>query len=198
MIEIQFPFPHRYQIEEVGEFPGTCEPHSLLFYFPKPKGRPEHDGLWLKVHDEKGNSWIGVFKHGYPSPPAFSRVISTPDPQRACVISNGSAYIVKTDQPELWESIPVFPILDVRFVKKHELLVFSDHTGLAVYGNSGLAWKSPRICWDDLKILSVTENTIRGTGYDAPNSRESEFAVDLRTGRPLLSPLMPKLDKPMQ
>lgn len=189
MIEIQFPFPHLYEIEEVVEFPGTGAFPEPLLYFPEPKGRPEHDGLWLKVRDKSSKSWIGVFKFGYSSPPAFSRVISTPDPQRICVISNGSAYMVKTDQPELWESIPVLPVLDVRPIKEHGLLIFSDYTRLAAYDSSGFSWQSPRVCWDDLKILNVTENTIEGVGYDPTNchgSHQLNFAVDLRTGRSLL------------
>lgn len=196
MIEIQFPFPHRYEIEEVGEFRGTGAFPEPLFYFPEPKGRPEHDGLRLKVHGENGRSWIGVFKFGYSSPPAFSRVISTPDPQRICVISNGSAYMVKTDQPKLWESIPVIPVLDVRPIKEHGLLIFSDYTRLAAYGSSGLAWQSSHLCLDDLKILTVTENIIEGTGHYPPNSRESKFVVDLKTGRSLVSPIIPDAHKP--
>ena len=98
------------------------------------------------------------------------------------------AYIVRVDQPEVWEEIPVIPVLDVRQIPEKKLLVFSDFIRLAGYGIDGLAWLSPRVCWDGLKIDRVTHDTIEGTGYDPAFSVKPEFRfiVDLKTGRSLL------------
>jgi len=188
MLETDMAFPHSYVVEELGELPGTGSLVLPLLYFPPAKTRPEHDGWWLKITAATGKAWIGVFAFGYSSPPAFSRVVSTPDPTRVCVISRGAAYIVKADQPEIWEQIPAIPELDLRSLPEHQLFVFSDFTTLAAYGSDGLAWRSPRVCWDELKILKVTHTTIEGTGYDPTNSvsNESRFAVDIGTGRSLL------------
>jgi hypothetical protein len=188
MLETDMAFSHSYAVEELGELPGTGSLVLPLLYFPTPKTRPEHDGLWLKITAATGKAWIGVFAFGYSSPPAFSRVVSTPDPTRVCVISRGAAYIVKADEPKIWEQIPVIPVLDLRSLPERQLLVFSDFTRLAAYGSSGLVWRSPRVCWDELKILTVTHSAIEGTGYDPTNSSSSEsrFAVDVRTGRSLL------------
>jgi hypothetical protein len=190
MLELDLALPHSYEVEELAELPGTGKFAVPLIFFPSPKNRPEHDGLWLKVKPANGRGWIGVFAFGYSSPPAFSRVLSSLDPNRVCVISNGAAYIVKADEPEVWEQIPVTPVLDVRPILEQGLLVFSDFIQLAAYGSSGLAWQSPRVCWDGLKIVSTTRETIEGTGYDPTNSltRESRFVVDLKTGRSLLPP----------
>ena len=118
----------------------------------------------------------------------FSRVVSTPDPDCVCVISGSAGYTVKVDKPEMWETI-VIPVLSVRLLAEHQLLVFADFTSLAAYGKNGLIWRSPRLCWDELKILNVTHDTIEGTGYDPTDSisNESRFAVDIVTGRSLLS-----------
>jgi hypothetical protein len=190
MLEIDLTLPHSYEVQELGELPGTGKFTVPLVYFPRPQGRPEHDGLWLKVGSNKGRSWIGVFKFGYTSPPAFSRVVSSPDPNRVCAISNGAAYVVKADEPEIWERIPILPVLDVRLIPEHSLLVFSDFTRLAAYGRSGLAWQSPRVCWDGLKIGNVTHEIIEGTGYDPTHSttHELRFVVDVKTGNSLLPP----------
>ena len=99
---------------------------------------------------------------------------------------------MKADEPENWEQIPVIPVLDVGQIPEERLLVFSDFIRLAAYGCNGLVWQSPRVCWDGPKIVSVTRETIEGTGYDPTNSitHESRFAVALKTGRSLLpSPL---------
>lgn len=188
MLEIDLALAHSYEVQELGELPGTGELAAPLIYFPPARNRPEHNGLWLKVRAAGGREWIGVFKFGFESPSALCRVVSSPDPNRVCVISSGAAYVVKADEPEVWEEIPIIPVLDVRWIPEHGLLVFSDCDSLAAYGSRGLAWHSPRVCYDELKIARVTSETIEGTGYDPTNSitHESRFAVDLKTGRSLL------------
>lgn len=126
---------------------------------------------------------------GYSSPPAFSRVVSSRDPDRLCVIANGAAYVVKSDEPDVWDKIPVIPVLDVRLVPERGLIVFSDFIRLAAYRRGTVAWRSPRVCWDELKILRITGKAIEGVGYDPTNSvtHELPFSVDLETGRSLLS-----------
>ena len=197
MLQFDLVLPHSYEIEELSELPGTGTFDVPVLYFPRPKNRPEHDGLWLKVWDASGSSWIGVFAFGYSSPPAFSRVMSSPDQKRACIISRGAAYVVKTDEPETWEQVPIVPVLDARLIPEHQLIVFADFTRLAAYGSSGLAWRSPRVCWDELKILDVTPDTIEGTGYDLANLGVSRFAVDARTGRSLYPPPVSTDGKPL-
>jgi hypothetical protein len=188
MLEIDLTLPHLYEVEEIGELPGTGKFAVPLIFFPPAKRRPEHEGLWLRVSAANGKSWIGVFAYAHPSSYPLSRVVSSPDPGRLCVVAKGRAYIVKADEPEAWEQIPVGPVLDVRLIPEKGLLVFSDFTRLAAYGTTGLAWQSSRLCWDGLRIVSVTRDTIEGSGYDPTNSitHESRFVVDLKTGRSLL------------
>jgi hypothetical protein len=103
-----------------------------------------------------------------------------------CVISRGAAYVVNTDNPGSWEQIPVMPVLDVRSIPARQLLVFADFTRLAAYGNNGLVWRSPQICWDELKIHSLADGRIEGVGYDPTSLGKSRFTVDIDTGRSLL------------
>jgi hypothetical protein len=187
VLDIDLSYPRSYEVEELREISGMGKLDEGVFYIPRPKSRPGHDGLWLKIRAEKGNSWVGVFAFGYGSPPAFSRVLSSPDPDRLCIVSKGAAYIVKAGEPENWEQVPVAPVLDVRLVAEHQLLVFADFSSLAAYGSKGLVWQSPRVCWDELRIVTVTSDRIVGTGYDPTNLGEPKpFAVDIRTGRSLL------------
>jgi hypothetical protein len=188
MLQIDFTFPHAYEVEEVRELPGTGKLNVPVIFFPQPKSRPEHDGLWLRVSAASGRKWIGVFKFGYSAPPVVSRVVSSPDPNRVCVLSEGAAYLVRADEPEAWERIPATPVLDVRCVLEQGLLILADFTHMAALDRNGLVWQSPRVCWDGLKIVSITSETIEGTGYDPTSSHESRFLVDLKTGRSLLPP----------
>jgi hypothetical protein len=187
MFEHDLVFPHSYEVEGLPELPGSGGFDVAVHYFPPPKNRPDHNGLWLKVVPATGKSWIGVFAFLFESPGSFSRVVSTPDPDRVCIISGSGGYLVKVGNPEIWEKV-VIPVLNVLSLPEHELLVFADFTCLAAYGRNGLSWRSPRLCWDELKIAKVTYNTIEGTGYDPTNSvsNESRFAVEIATGRSLL------------
>ena len=189
MLEIDLSLPHSYEIEEIGDFPGTGRFRDPIIYFPRPEEGREGGGLWLIVKPGNGKSWIGVFAFAYSSPPAFCRVVSPPDPDRLCVIANGAAYVVKSDEPEVWDKIPVDPVLDVRLVAEKGLIVFSDFIRLAAYRRGTVVWRSPRVCWDALKIIRITREAIEGVGYDPTNSitRELPFSVDLETGRSLLS-----------
>jgi hypothetical protein len=188
MLEHDLVFPHSYEVQGLPELPGSGKFDVPVLYFPPPKNRPDHNGLWLKMVPATGKSWIGVFKFLFDSPSSFSRVVSTPDPNRVCIVSGSAGYLVKVENPESWEEV-VIPVLSVLSLPEHDLLVLTDFTGLAAYGRNGLLWRSPRLCWDELKIVKVTHNTIEGTGYDPTNSisNESRFAVEIRTGRSLLT-----------
>jgi hypothetical protein len=182
LLDVDLTFPRSYDIEEVRELPGTGRFDVPVFYVPRPKNRPEHDGLWLRIRPQTGKSWIGVFAFGY----GITRVLSSPDPHCACVISKGEAYLVNCEQPEICEQLSIRPVLDARSVAEHQLLLLGDFTSLVGYGKSGLVWTSSRLCWDELKILKITRDSVEGIGYDPINQGESRFAVDIRTGRSLL------------
>jgi hypothetical protein len=92
--------------------------------------------------------------------------------------------MVKTDEPDTWKKIPVWPVLDVRLIPEQQLLVFADFTRLAAYGHDGLVWQSPPLCGDDLRILGVTRDTIEAIGYEPSDSRDLRLALDIRTGIP--------------
>ena len=188
MFNIDLAFPHNYEVEEIPELPGTGKFRVPLHYFPGSKTGREHDGLWLKVVTQNGASWVGVFGFGYESAESISRVVSSPDPDRICVVCRGAAYIVKVDEPDMWDKVPLLPVTDIRFIPDHQFLLFADFSTLAAYGHDGLIWESPRLCWDELKILRITDKTIEGVGYNPIDSRshESTFAVDIKTGRSLL------------
>jgi len=106
VLDFDWTYPHSYEVQELREVPGSGVFDVPMFYVPTPQGRPEHDGLWLKFRAASGKTWIGIFAFGYPSPPAFSRVVSSPNRDQAYVIANGRGFLVTVDTPEEWEEIP--------------------------------------------------------------------------------------------
>ena len=146
MLDIDLELPHSYEVDEIPELPGTGQFNAPLLYFPRPKARPEHNGLWLRIRSSKGKSWVGVFAFLYESNTALTRVMSTFDSDHVCIIAKGLGYIVNTAEPDLWQQIPIKPVIDVRLIRKGQLLLVAGHTSLAAFDKTGLAWCSPRLC----------------------------------------------------
>lgn len=188
MLEFDFTFPHSYEVNEFDSLPGSGQGGPPVFYIPRPLGRPEHDGLWLTISPEGSKPWTGVFAFSYSPNEGISRVVSSPDPARACVIAKGSAYFVTADAPEDSEQVRTMPVTDCRVVADAKLLILADVVRLAAYGANGILWESPRVCWDGLRITSIEGGVIRGVGIDPINAtpRQMPIAVDLRFGRSLL------------
>jgi len=58
------------------------------------------------------------------------------------------------------------PVIDIRPVPALGILVFADYTTLVAYGRTGLAWKTKRLTWSDLKITETTDAFIEGEFWD--------------------------------
>jgi hypothetical protein len=187
-VEVDFTFPHLYEVQELQDLPGTGKLDAPLLYIPEPKTRNEHDGLWLKIRSRDGEPWVGVFAFAYSSPTAVSRVISTPDPEALCVVSRGAAYIVRPDRPNAWQQMRVRPFIDARPLPEHRMLRLADFTKLIAWGNGGVLWESSSLCGDDLRIVRVKSEAGEGIGYDPATAGDSRFLVDIKTGRSLRNP----------
>jgi hypothetical protein len=105
-----------------------------------------------------------------------------------CVVPKGAAYIVRPDKPNAWQQMRVRPIIDVRVLPEHRMLLLADYTKLIALGNGGVLWESSSLCGDDLQILRVTSEAVEGIGYDPAIPGESRFLVDIKTGRSLRKP----------
>ncbi len=184
-LDFDYTFPHSYDVQELRELPGSGGIDAPLFYIPEPKSRTEHDGLWLKIRSSDSHTWIGIFAFGSSSS-ALSRVLSTPDAEVLCVVSGGAAYVVRSGEPKAWQRVRDRPIIDVRVLPDHQMLLLASFTTLTALGKAGVIWESPSLCGDDLKIVRVTPDAVEGIGYDPAKSGETNFAVDINTGRSLL------------
>lgn len=180
MFECDLTFPHSYRLTAPPELPGSGKGELAVYYYPPPSVRPERNGLWVRCCPEFGDDWIGVFANEYGSPPAVSRVLSTPDPNRLCVISGGRGYIVNNLRPTEWETIPVFPITYACSVPDRRFLVFSDFGRLTAW-NGGVVWVA-NVAVDGLTITSLTADWIEGYGYDPGLGANAPFVVEMGTG----------------
>lgn len=176
-------FPHAYDLEECRELPPAVSTVKH-FYFPGGSEIGGQDGLLLRIRPHEGNSWLGTFAFGS-FRNGVTGVYTCPDSESLCVISAGEGYVVNVHKPSMWVETKVYPVIDVRILRDESLLVFSDFTHMAAYGPNGHIWTTPQLSSDGLEILEVTKQYIAGRAWDAPNQRNVEFRVDLKTGEPL-------------
>ena len=103
------------------------------------------------------------------------------------MVSAGAAYVVASTKPERWKRLEIFPVTGTHVMPECGFLIFATFHKLAAFGADGIAWESPRLCWDDLRVLQADAERIEGVGYDPTNLlTEMPFSVETRTGRSLL------------
>jgi len=95
----------------------------------------------------------------------------------------GLLYVVHAAAPEEFTQIVFRPVLEVRTLVSHNLLLFTGSHALLAWGASGLAWQTPRLSSEGLRITEVRDKQLHGFGWDVITDRETPFAIDLRTGR---------------
>ena len=177
-MDFDLTFPAHYTIEE-AELPGDGR---QIIYHPGASTTHGKDGLLLKFRPNNGQEWIGCFAFGHDSYP-LTRVFSSANPDYACVISKGAAYWVNSASSERCQKLDFFPVSDVRALPAEGLLLLSDFITLCLLGSDGIPWRSPRLCWDELRIKEIEGAVVSGTGYDPTNKRtpKCEWSLDLKS-----------------
>jgi hypothetical protein len=64
----------------------------------------------------------------------------------------------------------------------HERVLFADYLEVFAFGADGLAWRSGRVAYDDVTLVSVENDKVVVSGFDAPENQIVEFTLDIATG----------------
>ncbi len=107
---------------------------------------------------------------------------SAPKPEELCAVAGGYAYLIDTTAPQRFTMLPYRPVLEVRAVPAHGLLLFVGHRAILAWGCDGQAWESERLSDEGVTINSVDNSILRGTGWEMRSDKETPFALDLRSG----------------
>lgn len=180
MHQMDSTFPHFYECEQLIELPGTgALPH---YYYPGASLSGCRDGIAIKIHPHSAQPWIGIFAFGLLTPEAPSNIFATPDPNRVCIVARGAGYFVSVNEPTVWDEVRAIPVLDIRPTQSQEIIIFASFTDLVAYGRSGIVWETERLVWDDLRIVEITDDLIKGEFWDLRSNATSQFTVDVATG----------------
>jgi len=159
-------FPHSWQAEILAHRPLILPPRS--FTYPHEAEEVERGALHAMVK---------------PASAVPTGLWSCPHPDELCAVSGGYAFVVSTLDPGRFTQIAFRPVLEVRPLPDHNLLLFTGHYALLAWGASGLAWQTERLSSEGLRITEIRGHELFGFGWDLLTDREVPFVVDLETGR---------------
>lgn len=122
---------------------------------------------------------------GFADPAAPTGIWSCPDPNWLCAVSGGYAYLIETAHPERFEQVEYRPVLEVRSITEHNLLLFVGHHSLLAWGAYGKAWQTTRLSAEGVTITGIEGDRLHGTGWDLLTDTDIAFTIDLKTGNRL-------------
>lgn len=178
---VHFDFPHSWWAEILAERPLILPPRS--FTYPHEAEEVERGALHAMVKPPSGAPFLATFALGFADPAVPTGLWSCPDPDELCAVSGGYAFVVSTVDPGRFTQLAFRPVLEVRALPEHDLLLFAGHHALLAWGASGLTWQTPRLSSEGLRITEIRGNELHGFGWDLLTDREVPFVVDLKTGR---------------
>ena len=63
------------------------------------------------------------------------------------------------------------------------LLLLVGHYSILAWGAKGRAWESEKLSDEGITLTAIDDNHLRGMGWEMMSDRETQFAIDLRTGQ---------------
>ena len=177
-----FTFPRNYEVRILEAAP-PVHPIEKLYHYPVELEEGDRSGAYVRVVPQSGPAWAGFFALGFDSDQVVSQLCSTPDPDSFCVVVGGYAYVVKASDPAEWLRVEQQPVVDIRVLSQHGLLLFAGFTSITALNSSGIAWTTERLTWEGLTITEIEGDKLLGHGWDALADKEAPFEVDLKTGK---------------
>jgi len=99
-----------------------------------------------------------------------------------CVIAGGYGYVLDTRKPEQWAKIEQRPVVELKPLPDHQLILFTGFTSITALGTNGIAWTTKRLSWEGIRVSEIRQARVFGFGWDAVTDKEFPFEVDLKTG----------------
>ncbi len=173
-------FPHSWRAKILHARPLILPPHH--FIYPREAEEVERGALEVMIRPQAGQEFLATCALGFRDPSVPTGIWSAPNPHELCAVSGGYAYLIDTTAPQRFTMIPYRPVLEVRPVTEHRLLLFVGHHSILAWGDNGRAWESPKLSDEGLTITAVDGPTLHGLGWNMFTDRETPFALDLKSG----------------
>ncbi|MBV8630654.1 MAG: hypothetical protein JOZ83_07005 [Silvibacterium sp.] len=155
---------------------------SRQYVYPKQAEEIERGALEVMIRPDGAQPFLATFALGFADTAALTGLWACPNPDWLCALAGGYAYLVNTRQPQQFEQIEYQPVLLVRALPSHGLLVFGGHHSLLGWGSGGKSWQTERLSAEGFEITQIVDERLEGIGWDLITDRDVPFAIDLRTG----------------
>lgn len=139
--------------------------------------------LEVMVRPARGGPFLATFARGFADLTLPHGVWACPHADWLCAAAGGYVYMLDTRKPQDWRQISYRPVVDVRPVVSHGLLLLTGFRAVLAWGQNGIAWESDKLSDEGLRITGVSGDELHGFGWDMRSDRETAFALDLRSGR---------------
>ena len=162
----QFVFPRAVPGEEDALARGS------VYFEIRPKGEP---------------TFLAQCALGYASPHVASGLWPVPavdsgkdgSSPECLAIAGGYAYLLTPGNPRETELLAMRPVTEV--VSSAEYLLLAGYHDVLVRAADGLTWRSPKLTWEGLTLLSLEGTRLTGAGWDLSTDEEVPFTLDLAT-----------------
>ncbi|RHA37746.1 hypothetical protein [Cellulomonas rhizosphaerae] len=184
-------FSAAFEAEVDPEFPADGDWRRPVYAFDRDGDlQDEFVSRWgppriVRVQPAHSPEWIGMFAAGGLG--VESGVFATPAPERLCVVVDGLAYLVNVDSPADGAVIAHNQVHQVVASAETSLLLLVRFIDIVALGADGVAWQSPRLAVDDLRVVEVSAAGIHCTG-DLLAGDPDSFVVDPESGLVISGP----------
>src|ERR1700756_8270 len=157
-------FPHSWSAEILPLRPLILPRQQ--FVYPKQAEDIERGALEVIVRPAETEPFLATFALGFSDPTVPTGLWSCPAPDWLCAVAGGYAYLVNTSQPKQFEQIEYRPVLLVRALPSHGLLIFAGHHSLLAWGADGSCWQTERLSSEGIEITHISGDRLEGIGWD--------------------------------
>jgi hypothetical protein len=186
-------FPHDWSAE-VLKTPPLIAPARQFTYPQQIAGEEDalaRGALQLTVRPAAGGTFLATCALGFTDPSVPTAVFACPNPQELCAVAGGYVYVIDTSRPEHSTHLALKPVVAIKPLTAHDLLLFVGFHSMTAWGRDGLAWESARLSWEGVRITGIEGAALHGLGWDLLSDREIPFTVDLLTGQHQGGPFPP-------
>lgn len=180
-------FAHAWDAEILSARPLILPPRH--FTYPRQAEEVERGALEIMVrpraHTDSPSpqAFLATCALGFRDPAVPTGVWSAPRAEEICAVAGGYAYLIDTSNPEKFIQLPYRPVLAVRPVPEHHLLLFVGHRQVLAWGREGQAWESEKLSDEGVTLDEIQGQELHGLGWEMRTDREVGFRLDLRTGK---------------
>ncbi|HEV2214398.1 MAG TPA: hypothetical protein VGR64_03840 [Terracidiphilus sp.] len=173
-------FAHGWHAEVLKARPLILPPRH--FVYPREAEEVERGALEVLVRPAAGEAFLATCALGFRDALAPTGLWSAPNPAELCAVSGGYAYLIDTRAPERFTMLPFKPVLAVLPAPAQGLLLFIGHRAILAWGAKGEAWQSAMLSDEGVTVTGIENGVLRGRGWQLLADKETEFALDVRTG----------------